>query len=416
MTVESEEIGSVTVSTGAVTVEKSFTDDEFPVPTVVFDVRSTASEPVEIRLTDDVPESVEMSAIGFHPDYDGDSWTAFRDRRVRYETTIEPEGSVRTVYGVRADEDVRPEEFLGEPRLELHDEAVTGADDRAVHEPNGSVNEALATGETEADVDGPADGGVTDTVPAGATDPDPAALAAALAEAVREDAVADEDLETLRGALGTGGSVPTSVQVRIDRLQSQVQDFAAYTDALETFLDEEGEGPEAVAGFRADLDDLSAEVADLSRAVESLDERVVDVESTTDETAATVETVAEDVDALDDEVLTVSDDLDALDEEVTAVSEEVGALDEEVGTVSDDLGALDEEVTAVSEEVAETREAAEGLREEIDGRLEELSARVDDLDDETGAHAEEIERLNEFRERLNSAFGPGPGGDGSADE
>jgi peptidoglycan hydrolase CwlO-like protein len=429
MTVESEEIGAVTVSTGAVTVEKSFTDDEFPVPTVVFDIRSTATEPVEIRLTDDVPESVEMGAIGFHPDYDGDDWTAFRDRRVRYETTIDPEGSVRTVYGVRADEDVRPEAFLGEPRLELHEEGTTQGDDVPVHEPNGSVDEALAP-------DGPVtEVGVPDVDEAAANvgpsaTPEPAALAAALAEAVRADAVADEDLETLRDAIGTGESVPTSVQVRIDRLQTQVQDLAAYTDALEMFLDEEGEGPEAVAGFRADLDEVSAEVAELTAAVESLDERVVDVESTADGTAAEVETLSRDLDALDEEVTTVSEDLGGLDEEVETLSDDVGeldeevetlsgdveALDEEVTTVSEDLDALDEEVTAVSEDLEETREAAEGLREEIEDRLEELSDRVDDVDGETDELVEKIEQLNEFRERLNSAFGPGPGSDESSGE
>ncbi|MFB6167876.1 MAG: hypothetical protein ABEJ43_03415 [Haloferacaceae archaeon] len=371
MPAESRDTGPVTVSTGAVTAEKSFTDDEFPVPTVAFDIRSTASEPVEIRLTDDIPESVEMGAIGFHPDYDGDNWTAFRDRRVRYETKIEPGGSVRTVYGVRVDEDVRPGEFLGEPRLELHDEAAIDIDDAPVHGSNGSVDETLVLNATETDAD--VSGAEPDAAAEPGTELDPASLAAALAEAVREDAVADEDLETLRDAVGSAESAPTSVQVRIDRLQSQVEDLAAYTDALETFLDEEGEGQAAVAGFRDDLDEVSAEVEALTGAVESLDERVVDVESTVDRTATDVETLTDDVDA------------------------------------------LDEEVTAVSTDLAETREVATSLREEVDERLAKLSDRVDEVGGETEALADEVERLSEFRERLNSAFGPGPGGDEQPD-
>lgn len=384
MAVESEDIDTVTVSTDDVTVEKFVSTDEFPVPTVVFDLRSTASEPVEVRLTDEVPESIEMGAVGFHPDYDGEAWTAYRDRRVGYETTLDPEASVRTVYGVRADAAPDPEAFLTDPKLELSDEADEATDepDAIVREPTETSHEVLATDGASSDHDGEEAGVPTideesesepqptddDEPSADDEDPDatdPAALAAALAEAVREDAVADEDLATLREALRPEPAVPTSVEVRIDRLQSQVEDLAAYTGALETFLDEEGEGRAAVAGFRADLDELTAEVADLGDAVGSLDERVVDVEGGVD--AATA-------------------DLD---------------------TLSEDLAALDEEVSAVAEDLDDTRELAEGVGEDLDRRLEELSARVDAIDEDTAEMATEVERLDEFRERLNSAFGPG---------
>ena len=374
MAAECDDTDTVTVSTGDVTVEKFVSTDEFPVPTVVFDLRSTAAEPVEIRLTDEIPESIDMGAVGFHPDYDGESWTAYRDRRVGYETTLAPGESVRTVYGVRADAAPEPETFLVEPRLELRGEDDTDEPDGVVHEPTETVHEVLATDDAATDRDDetgePTVGGVeseaeTGAALGGADATDPAALAAALAEAVREDAVADEDLATLREALSPEPTPPTSVQVRIDRLQSQVEDLSAYTGALETFLDEEGEGRAAVAGFRADLEALTAEVGDLDDAVGSLDERVVDVEG------------------------------------------EVDALDAELDTLSADLEALDEEVSAVAGDLEETRGLVEDVDDELDRRLADLSARVDDIDEDTAELATEVERLGEFRERLSSAFGPG---------
>ena len=370
MAAECDDTDTVTVSTGDVTVEKFVSTDEFPVPTVVFDLRSTAAEPVEIRLTDEIPESIDMGAVGFHPDYDGESWTAYRDRRVGYETTLAPGESVRTVYGVRADAAPEPETFLVEPRLELRGEDDTDEPDGVVHEPTETVHEVLATDDAATDLDDETGGGgeseaETGAALGGADATDPAALAAALAEAVREDAVADEDLATLREALSPEPTPPTSVQVRIDRLQSQVEDLSAYTGALETFLDEEGEGRAAVAGFRADLEALTAEVGDLDDAVGSLDERVVDVEG------------------------------------------EVDALDAELDTLSADLEALDEEVSAVAGDLEETRGLVEDVDDELDRRLADLSARVDDIDEDTAELATEVERLGEFRERLSSAFGPG---------
>lgn len=393
MAVERDDLETVTVSAGEVTVEKSVSLDEFPVPTVVFDLRSEAREPVEVWVTDDVPESIDMCAVGFHPDYDGENWTAFRDRRVRYETTLDADESVRTVYGVRAEEAGDPREFLVDPSVELPGDedgdttAEEDGDDPLVHggtsvrevladedgaEGVPSINDEavvadkdVAADETDVaadEADVATDDNLLNGTDGGTTVDDPADVAAALAVAVREDEVADEDLVTLRDALAPEPAVPTSVEVRIDRLQGQVEDLAAYTGALETFLDEEGEGREAVAGFRADLADLAAEVEALDGSVASLDERMVDAEGGLD---------------------TLADDLD---------------------TLADDLTALDEEVSAVAEDLAETQETVD---DDVDERLADVSERVDEVSDDADEMREEIARIEEFRERLNAAFGPG---------
>ena len=375
MTAERDDLEIVTVSAGEVIVEKSVSLDEFPVPTVVFDLRSEATEPVEVRVVDDIPESVDMAAVGFHPDYNGESWTAFSDRCVRYETTLGPDESVRTVYGVRAEEAGDPREFLVAPSVELpgdeDGDTTEGSveDDPHVHD-GASVREALP-GEGDAEGvpivdDGPAvtdgdvpadDGDFADGTDEEAVVDDPADVASSLATAVRKNEVADDDLATLREALAPEPRVPASVEVRIDRLQGQVEDLAAYTGALETFLNEEGEGREAIAGFRADLADLTEGVEALGGSVASLDERVVDAES----------------------------DLD---------------------TLADDRTTLGEEVSTVAEDLTETRETIEAIDDGVEERLTDISEDVDAVIEDADEMREEIARIEEFRERLNSAFGP----------
>jgi hypothetical protein len=421
MATSTEPGDAVTVSAGAVSVSKAFSPDEFPVPTVLFDLESHADEPVELRLTDDVPETVTMDAVGFHPEYDADAWTAYRDRRVQFEVTLDPGESVRTVYGVRVD-DADPGAFAGEPRVELlgDDDPPDAVDeeDALDRETTQEVREALAAdenaaspadveaalnggvgagpgdsgglaldgdGESQITLDGGDGGGGIDLDDAGAahespsldptggptTDDRPEAdsrsLTAAVAAEISAGDVPDEDVDALRDALGAeppptaaevaaelegdldGGptaaevaaelegdldgepTVPTSVEVRLDRLQSTVADLSAYTDALENFLDEEGDGQQAIAGFRADVEQLEGEVA-------SLDETVAGVEGRIDEMTATVEEVSEAAEDVDPEV---EASLDRLEDRADEFEAEVERLDEFRERLTGALGAAE---------------------------------------------------------------------------
>jgi hypothetical protein len=532
----------VTASDGDVRVKKTFEPDEFPVPAVKFVVESEREEPVKVRLTDPVPESFPMSRIGFHPEFEGENWTAYKDQRVEYVRTLDPDESVTTVYGVRLDgAEVTGDDFTAEPTVEYVAEsdgeagadaveAVVGEDknqvvrdivagerdsvpgmdgdegpeidvgdgtedssDRDAGDPLADPDEAtddplaepvtadddplaepadgdaagddpldLAFDEPESDADadtdepeaggeaatpaadepldlggpdaggeGPTDEGVepdgpeprdqsadatpvvvqqsdavapvddgTDTAddavdtfgasgvrgeetgdadgsgdgtgeadgivgesdtddppetglddgeqpeselgprPGGSGPTAAGGVAAALASEIRAGEVADDDLELLRSELDLG-SVPSSVEARLGRLQSNVEDLVAYTDALETFLDEEGTGEEIIA-------DLREEVGTVSGTVEGL-----------------------------------AADLADLDAEVTGLGEDVSELDATVGGLDEDVSGLDDDLGGVESELSRFREELTDVREE----LEELEA---------------------FRDRLGDAFGGEP--------
>ncbi|WP_049936771.1 hypothetical protein [Haloplanus natans] len=400
----------VSVTTGEVRVGKAFEADRFPVPAIAFEIESVADEPIRIRLVDDIPESFPMEGVGFHPDYEGDNWTAYRDNRVAYERTLDPDESVLTVYGIRIDDPEEAEDFLGDPTVELiehGDAAATG--DVLGRETTQVVRDALS-GEESRDLSGlggdpllddappapreraedpitvsgdrdesvttvavegdEADNEETDAVPsadaAEALDPRsgdaaveaepetdaesapagaavPGSVAAALAAEIRDGTVDDEDLTVLCEAFEAAEDedVPTSVDVRIGRLQSRIEDLLAYRDALADFLDENGTAEEVVGEVSEDLNDLSERVA-------SLEDTAADADAERESLDAAVEAVADRVDA-------VADDLDDLSSTVETVQERLDAV------------------------------------EDLESDIEDIEAELDDL--------------RSFRDRLNSAFG-----------
>ena len=64
---------TTTVDEDGIRVEKSFTDDAFPVPAVMYELSSTREDPVRVRIVDRIPESFPMDRIGFHPEYESDN-------------------------------------------------------------------------------------------------------------------------------------------------------------------------------------------------------------------------------------------------------------------------------------------------------------------------------------------------------
>jgi uncharacterized protein YukE len=211
-------------------------------------------------------------------------------------------------------------------------------------EPPTETNETFESGAPEVD-DEPVE--VEQSEPA-SVGFDAGDVVGALAEAIREDEVPEEDLETLQSAFG---GVPNSTQVEIEHLQSRLSELEAYTDALEEFIDEEGTAHELVAGIESD--------------VAALNEELEDVE-------ASVEHAAEDREDIRDRIEDVEAGFDAVDE-----------LEADLERLRGDLEALDERV-------ADT---------------EELAFEVDDLEDDLEDLEEHVDEIEEWRGQLSDVFG-----------
>jgi predicted nucleic acid-binding Zn-ribbon protein len=572
MSQDSDLTDPITVSAGDVSVEKSFAADEFPVPAIKFVVHSTSDDSVDLRLSDDVPESFPMDCVGFHPDYENDCWTAYQDHHVEFVRTLEPRESLTTVYGIRLEEtDAEPSTFLGEPTIDLVSTDETGApeaegvedivgenttdvvrdvlagdtdtvpgmdesDDLDFEDPlaedavdplaaddaddvddaeeplvlDDPLDEGDADGEedplaedpladdgeksAEPDADEPLvlddpladDSSADDTLPEADEQSDPSSddaveprsvddetvsavverpaeaaspsstdapvadestsevhdgedteseqstavdrsettttaaepasaatatastgIAATLATEIREGRVDDDDLAVLKRELDVG--VPNSVDVRIGRLQSQMDDLAAYSDALETFIDEEGTGEQLISEFRAEVDSVSSSLTTLETALTSAEADRVDLRDEVDDVATTVTALENRVETNTDDLSSVADEvaeLAAVAESVETLAATVDSLDTEMGDVRADVADIDsdlaeshaqleDELEAVREDVAEQ---VEGLRDSVVDDVEHLKREMDDI------QAELVE-LKQFRDRLGSAFG-----------
>ena len=229
-------------------------------------------------------------------------------------------------------------------------ETTTTAD-----EPDTDANGADGIDVTVGEVEEPtgAEGNGAETAAVESITPDD--LAATLAAEIRAGEVDDEDLETLRDALGADldevePSVPGSLEARMEKLQRDVTEVTAYTDALAAFLDEGGSAEELLA-MRDDIEAMEDSVDSLEASLEAVEARV-------DSTETTAEAAAEDVAALESTVDGLSKNLSGVEAEVTGLREDVDALEDDLGEDLDDR-------------VVELERQLEGMEDDIED-LEKL--------------------------------------------
>ena len=191
--------------------------------------------------------------------------------------------------------------------------------------------------------------GDTPTGPAGdtqgtAAQPTPAdmdAFVANLVEALESGAVSSERRAELRNALDVGNT--HSLDVRLEYLQKRVDNLAAYTDSWEAFLSEEGTGREFLDDVSEDLDDLETRVeaieagggpgdggADLASVerrlsgledtLESVDDRLAELQRRHDEDVTRLDTRMDSVEA------GAEQRLDAVEDALGSIKERVEAL------------------------------------------------------------------------------------------
>lgn len=239
----------ITVERDGVSVTKRLLTDEFPVPTIEFELASTLDQPVEVVLREYIPDGFSLEAVGFHSEYGSDHWSAYQDSRIEYSRTIDPNEMVRTIYGLRLGDESEATAFMGEPEL-VSVQAVQAGGVQSGDADTSSSATATSTTTTDEPVETTID---IDDLPAGA-------IAEALASEFRAGEVDEEDREAIQEALDL--DLSESAEARFRQLQSRVEDLIAYTDLIEEFLDEGGP-KERFDEFDERITELSESMADL---------------------------------------------------------------------------------------------------------------------------------------------------------
>lgn len=349
-----------TVDAEGILVRKTLEFDEFPVPAVVFVIRSGRDEPATIRFTDPLPDGITVDNVGLHPNY-GEDYLEIEGDHVAFEREMDANETYTAVYGLR---DIDVEALEGGPLTptiehvepaaagdssDIVREVIEGVDegDEEEVEPldlndpdpdaegleadaSGSAHDDLEPAVTKAEADGSSTAASDvetddDVEPAGAgTETD--SVAAALLSELRAGTVDDDVRSSLRRHLAARED---STDARIERLQSDVADLQAYSDALEEFLDENGPGDQLIEDLEAEIDRLEADVQETS-------DRSTDQADDIDDLQATVDEFADDLDELRDqvdEVLETAGDLDS--DAIEDLQEAVDEMEDELSEVAE---------------------------------------------------------------------------------
>lgn len=400
----SQSYEEVTVTADGVTVVKRFEEDEFPVPAIAFEFESNREESVTVRMSDTVPEQIEVEDLGFHPEYGSEFWT-IDDETITFERELDAGDSYTTVYGIRATGSDDVEQFLTEPTIEMVDpplpeeetdeqgediipetdddvvkDAISGDGEIPGLEDDGdeegddaeditlNLNDPNESGEAQASTESGGDGAVS---------LEGTSLTGALANEIRQQNVSGEDLKLLRRALDVAEQKDGANKARIEQLQSDISDLRAYTSALEEFLDENGTGQELIEDFEAELS--------------SFGDRLESIQS--------------DLDANSAEVQSVSEDVEQVSETVSSVDQEVDELGTEVEEVTGTVESLEGEVDSVHSSVEEFESAIDDVEAQIDSLeesmpSEDVAERVSELEDD-------IDSLQTWQAQIKETFGGG---------
>jgi len=383
----------VTVSSDGVSVAKRFEADEFPVPAIAFRIESSRTEPVTVTLVDTVPEDVAVEDLGFHPEYGSEHWT-IDDKRISFEREIDADSEYTTVYGIRSTGTDDVEKFLTEPIIEQVDPPLEDDGD-VLDESSSDVVKDVIAGDSDSvpGLDGDEDEEIETLDLKDPNDPDAEMgdegegedgestqnVTTTLLAEIHHDAVDDDVVRALRQELaldGAGGGDSGATDARIQHLQNEVSDLAAYTEALEEFLADNGTGDQMIRDFRERLD--------------SFEDELDQIQSMAAESNEAMDEVRSEVDQVTDQVSGVESTVETLDSDVDSIGGEVETLGEDVTGMEDSLSALETEVDSLRTDI-----------EDVDDRVGDIG----DVDERIGEIESEIEDLKEWREQLSSVIG-----------
>lgn len=199
--------------------------------------------------------------------------------------------------------------------------------------------------------------------------------------ALREEA-SSEQIDALSEELDRNASA--SIVARIDYLEREYSELAAYKESMRDYLDSEERREEAVeavqdrqAQLEQRLDEQAGQVAD---AVDRLD----DVEGVGER----IDTIEDRVDGIGGRIDSTQEDLETLDTRLSGELDRAHGRIDDIDDLVDELDATSEELEGLDERLSATVEEVNSLSDRLD---ENLTDEVDDLSDRLEELAEDVE-------------------------
>ncbi|PSQ23164.1 hypothetical protein BRD04_03615 [Halobacteriales archaeon QS_9_67_17] len=389
--------GEHTVSQGDVEVTRTVEADGSKMVGEL-EITSTAVHTVSVEVVEEFPSDASVDSVRFKSDAAPDDRDVSADRLV-VEQTVDDEPE-RIVYGVVfADsvEDVAVSEPVIRGVTPAAAETATDAasDDRAmgdggsdperdgaslslddpVADPNdendftrGGDRSGHDTGQT-ADADEVPSGPELDDLDDGseaATD-EPAEVDLSDPASAEETTDSDDSSADDTESTDDEGSTPgqRSMEMRLDHLSARVEEFGAYSSALENFIDEHGTVSEFFDRVEDDVADLEARVDGTN---EELSAEIDDVRGNVSDLATEIEHVRDDVGSMREEIVTL-----------TAEVRELRSMRESLAAVLAGQGAPSESVSVSTAEGADADGGAQPPTD-LDDDEDDIAAAVSGIE------------------------------------
>jgi chromosome segregation ATPase len=417
----------MTVSSGGITVNQLYTEEEFDVPSVVLRIVSDREGPTDVHLV--VPE-IDARKVGFHPEFGGESWS-IDDDVLTFEAEIGADEEITTIYAVETENP----DVCHRAMESLQIETTVPADDDSSNSPesNGAapettdteeaVDDTESTGETELeeesakpeedgveaddeDVETEADreeetdeGGteeiaVTDghTQEAGLAEQPTDQLVDELVVRFENNELSEQQRQQFRAVGLEPAGQAGADDARITDLQRRMSDVEAFTESIERLFEQHGPPAEVFDEFERRV----AAVEDVDERVDAVDEGLDTVREEVETTATRVDGVEADIDDIEATVETVETNVEEVTETVEVVESDVAQLEETVTDIEELGDSLREEVSDIDETVEEVNTstaAVEGDLRAVEDWLAGVDDRLDTLSDEQSEVASEFDEF-----------------------
>lgn len=400
---------NVTVTTDGITIRKTPDTEQFETLAVVFDITSEREDTVWLRVTDELPDTISIDDVGFHPDYGAEFWDVVDDAVV-FEREFDPVEEFTTVFGVRDYEHDDLEPFYVDPSVEIidddteeelgsgMDEVVSEEDSEVVRQVIAGDRDTLPGMESEPEEVPAARSSENEVDPVSMPEVDPfgeddtsepeePAQSEAEAESSLDDieaaareALAEETEPSDKPVTDEPDAVEASPQQDADEITVPVTGGVARVLAKELregnidpsdrrAIKDELAGEESTD---ARISHLQSEVSDLRAYTDAL-EAFLDEQGSGQQLLEEIESRAETLES------TVSD----LETSIETTNESVSSLENSIDTVDADVTSLQDSIT----------------------QLESLHDRVDQLESAVDSLESQLDEMATFKDRLASAFG-----------
>ena len=397
---------TATVSANGILVERTLSvEDGWVVGTI--QVESISQRPDVVHVVEEFPDDLPVESVGFKRD-DPPSDGEITPQRVSVRLPVEDD-AVSVDFGIELADPVSDVAFE-EPLIERVDAADPS---NSVAQTDGGENPAAQTdGDAATAAPQSADGsgatGGTDA-PEGADGASPSASgggqqgvyapSTSVKDVIRGADTGDADEDDGTGESTQVQSPRRSVETRLDYLSARVDEFAAYTTALESFLDEQGTAQEFI-------DRVDEEVAELAAAVEEVSADVDAVRETNQDLGDELRRRADDLEArIEDAQGAVEDDLDdvraKVDDDVARLDAHLDDQVEDLDSLRADYEALEARVSDIEAEIERNAETVDS----VEASVSDVADDVDALQAEVETLRGDVEGLSEFRASLADAFG-----------